>query len=389
MSGNSLAQVAAAVGLHEGRHGVEEVLRHLSARERAGNRTLSRLTGLPVPVVTAVCAELRFVGLLSPERPARLSPAGRALTQRLGWIQAASCTCLVCGGTGTALPPPLGALRHDLQVALRDAPPAEALLDQAHCTVETKLRRIAYLLDSGAMSGRSVLLLGDDDFLAVALPLARQVLGCQPPQRLTVLDVDPAVIGFSRVAVKRVGFDAELVTHDLRRPLPAGLVGVFDTVFTDPPYTLGGAELFLSRAATAVRPGPGGQVFLCFGSKPPHETTALQRVISGMGFAIHRLVRDFNEYAGASVLAGVSHLYHLVSGNALAPSVVGDFDGSLYTADFRRPGRAYRCRACGARLRVGAGERWATISELQRQGCPRCSGGVFSPGPRAPRRRRV
>jgi len=389
MSSNPIAEVAAAVGLHEGRHGVEEVLRHLSARERAGNRTLSRLTGLPVPVVAAVCAELRFAGLLSPERPARLSPAGRELTQRLGWTRAADCGCPVCGGIGIALSAPLIALRPDLEAALRDAPPAEAPLDQAHCTVETKLRRFAYLLDSGALSGRSVLLLGDDDFLAVALPLATQALGCQPPRRLAVLDVDPAVIRFSRLAVERLGFDAELVTHDLRRPLPADLVGVFDSVLTDPPYTLGGAELFLSRAAGALRAGPGGQVFLCFGPKPPHETTALQRVITGMGFAVHRLMRNFNEYAGASVLAGASHLYHLVSGNALAPSVIGDFEGSLYTGDLRRPGRAYRCRECGARLLVGARERWATIRDLQRQGCPRCLGRAFSPGPRAYRRRSV
>src|SRR5215831_883611 len=109
MSSNSIADVAAAVGLHEGRHGVEEVLRHLCARERAGNRTLSRLTGLPVPVVAAVCAELRFAGL--------------ELTQRLGWSQAANCACRVCGGIGITLPAPLDALRPDLQVALRDAPP--------------------------------------------------------------------------------------------------------------------------------------------------------------------------------------------------------------------------------------------------------------------------
>lgn len=387
MSRDVLADVAAAVGLHEGRHGVEEVLRHVSGRGRVGNRTLSRLTGLPVPLVAAVCAELRFAGLLSLERPARLSGAGRALTEGLSWAQVADCACPVCGGIGIALPAALDTARAELALAMREAPPADARLNQVHCTVDSKLRRFAYLLDSGALSGRSVLLLGDDDFLGLALPLASDAVGSRRPRRLAVVDIDPAVIEFSRSVTECRGIEAELLTHDLRQPLPANVVGTFDTVFTDPPYTLGGAELFLSRAATALRPGPGGQVFLCFGPKPPHETAALQRVITGMGFAVHRLVRNFNEYAGAGILAGTSHLYHLVSGDALAASVVGDYEGPLYTGEIRRPGRAYRCRACGASLVVGAGERWATIRDLRRQGCPHCRGATFSPGRRAARRR--
>lgn len=387
MPGDVLADVAAAIGLHEGRHGVEEVLRHVSGRGRVGNRTLSRLTGLPVPLVAAVCAELRFAGLLSPERPARLSQAGRALTDGLSWAQAADCACPACGGIGIALPAALEIARADLALALREAPAADARLNQAHCTVDSKLRRFAYLLDSGALSGRSVLLLGDDDFLGLAFPLASDAMGSRRLRRLAVVDIDPAVIEFSRVAMECLGIEAEVVTHDLRQPLPASLIGTFDTVFTDPPYTLGGAELFLSRAVTALRPGPGGQVFLCFGPKPPHETAALQRVITGMGFAVHRLVRNFNEYLGASILAGTSHLYHLVSGDALAPSVVGDYGGPMYTGEIRRLGRAYDCRACGARLVVGSGERWATIRDLRQQGCPRCGGAIFRPGQRRHRQR--
>jgi len=387
MAGDVLADVAAAIGLDEGRHGVEEVLRYVSRRERVGNRTLSRLTGLPVPLVAAVCAELRLAGLLSPERPARLSSAGRALVDVLSWATAADSACPACGGIGIALSAALDSVRAALVVALRDAPPADPRLNQAPCTVQSKLRRFAYILDAGALSGRSMLFLGDDDFLGVALPLASDAVGSRRPRRLVVVDVDPAVIEFSRAAMERYRIEAELLTHDLRQPLPTNLVGTFDTVFTDPPYTLGGAELFLSRAATALRPGLGGQLFFCFGSKPPYETAALQRVITGMGFAVHRLVRNFNEYVGAGILAGTSHLYHFVAGEALAPSVVGEFGGPLYTGEIRRPGRAYRCRACGARLVVGPGENWATIGDLRHRGCPRCRGATFSPGRRAARQR--
>lgn len=382
-----LSGVAAAAGLREGPRGVEDVLRRLAGRPGAATRELSRLTGLPVPVVAAVCGELRRQGLLTADRPARLSEAGRALAEGLGGAPEAGAGCTACRGRGTVLPEPYAALAGRLDELLAGVPAADRALDQAHCTVETKLRRVAYLQDAGALSGQSVLLVGDDDHLAVAIALAARALGTPPPARLVVVDVDPAVVAFSRDAVARAGLASEAVIHDLRRPLQGRLLGRFDTVFTDPPYTLAGAELFLSRGAAALGPGPGRQAFLCFGPKPPDETARLQGTIADMGFAVQDLVRNFNEYVGAGVLAGASHLYHLVAGSRLSPSVGGRYEAALYTGDGRPPRRTYACRACGARLPVGTGERWRTIEELRGKGCPRCAGRVFSPGRRAPRPR--
>jgi len=110
---------------------------------------------------------------------------------------------------------------------------------------------------------------------------------------------------------------------------------VFDTVVTDPPYTPAGAELFCSRAADALRPGSGGQGMLCFGPKPPEEAAAVQHALTGMGLAIHHLVRNFNEYHGAGVLGGSSHLYHLVGGPRVAATITGGWIGPLYTAEVR------------------------------------------------------
>ena len=63
----------------------------------------------------------------------------------------------------------------------------------------------------------------------------------------------------------------------------------------------------------------------------------LQRAITEIGFVIQRISRDFNEYVGAGVLGGTSHLYHLAATGGLAPADRGTFVAPLYTAADREP----------------------------------------------------
>jgi DNA-directed RNA polymerase subunit RPC12/RpoP len=101
-----------------------------------------------------------------------------------------------------------------------------------------------------------------------------------------------------------------------------------------------------------------------------------------MGLVVRSLVRNFNEYVGAGILGGTSHLYHLTTTAATAPAVTGTYAGPLYTGDAPRPPRRYVCVQCGTPQAVGPGARRTTVSELASAGCPRCGGTSFKPGPR-------
>jgi predicted methyltransferase len=76
-------------------------------------------------------------------------------------------------------------------------------------------------------------------------------------------------------------------------------------------------------------------VFFSFGSRRPEASFHVQRLILEQGFAIRRLVRDFNEYVGAGVLGGTSHLYELVATSELRTPPARRFEGAIYTADAR------------------------------------------------------
>jgi len=315
-----IRDVAAAVGLAEGEPGVHAVLSALSRLEPVSIRGLSRTVELPVPIVASICGELRKRDVVAEERPAQLTAAGRGLF-----------------GTGALTLRPsrkdLSGLTADLKRTAWAAPPPVLELDQCHCTVETKVRRVLALHEADALVGRRLLLLGDDDLTSVAIRRFVERFGSgRTIERVGVVDLDPAVLGFVRDQLDGAPFPVECFELDLRDPLPPHLKDAFDTVVTDPPYTVAAARLFLSRAAESLV-GSGGDAFFSFGSRRPEAAFHVQRAILEAGFVVRSLVRDFNEYVGAGVLGGTSHLYHLVATRALRPLLHGRFDGPLYTAD--------------------------------------------------------
>jgi N4-bis(aminopropyl)spermidine synthase len=381
-----IADVASAVGLAEGPSGVSDVLHAIARSEPVAVREVSRMAELPVPIVAAVCNELRRRGVVDRARPVRLTAAAR---EHLAAYHAdLNVICPECGGSGLVVPAALAGLTSLLERAAAGAPSAKPELDQTHCTVATKIRRVLAMHEAGALLGRRILLLGDDDLMSVAITAFAATVGAAAGiERLTVIDSDPDVLAWAADQISGTGIEVELVEHDLRRPLPGGLAGGFDVACTDPPYTVGGAELFLSRAVSGLAPEPGRHLFFSFGARRPDETLHVQQLIGSMGLAVRALWPNFNTYLGAGVLAGTSHLYYLRSTAAAAPLVEGDATGPLYTAETRAAAtRPYRCAGCRAVHEVGPGGQWPRISALQEAGCPQCGGTVFRPMPLRERR---
>jgi predicted methyltransferase len=373
-----VAEVAAAVALSEGQSGVRDVLREVALREPAAVRELSRAAELPVPIVAAVCNELRKRGVLAPGSPVRLSETSRPVLAPVRPDLGRECQP---GAGGLAVPAELSGLAHELAVVAEGAPRAREELDQSHCTVDTKLRRMLRLHQAGAWYGKRIILLGDDDLMSVTIAKFAALLGAAPGiRRLAVVDSDADVLAWAASQVAGTGVAAEFIEHDLREPLPASLTAGFEVACTDPPYTVAGAELFLSRAVAALVAEPGQHVFFSFGARRPDEAVRMQGLITAMALAIRSVEPGFNTYLGAGILGGTSHLYHLRSTSATRPAVPGRQHGPLYTADYRTVRlRPYRCASCRAVHQVGPGGPWARIAALQAAGCPQCGGGTFRP----------
>ncbi|GAA3724175.1 bis-aminopropyl spermidine synthase family protein [Salinactinospora qingdaonensis] len=375
-----LAEISEAIGLQEGAAGVRAVVWAFHQVGAASTREVSRRTGLPVPIAAAIGNELRRRGLLGRERPSRLTEAGTALLGERGAPPKVEVACAACAGTEITIPAKLREAVSRLADIAAEGPGADLALDQSHCTPETKVRRVLALLRAGVLPGNSLLLVGDDDLISLAVGVVGEVLGVRLTERLAVADISPEILEFISERATSLGVPVEVAEHDLREPLPVRLRHSFDAAMTDPPYTAEGAKLFLSRVIEGLRPGPAHNVFLSFGAKAPTEMLDVQRAITDLGLVTHGLIRNFNEYEGSGILGGTGFLQHLLTTDATAPLFFEGYQGPLYTRDKRGRQRQYICVSCEALIPVGAGARWNAVAELQQAGCPNCGKGPFRPG---------
>ncbi|HEV2590999.1 MAG TPA: bis-aminopropyl spermidine synthase family protein [Gaiellaceae bacterium] len=312
-------EVARAVGLAEGARGVEAVIAALARLEPVSVRLLGRAADLPTPIVAAVCGELRQRGVVSQERPVQFTVEGRRRFASAAAVVETSCP--TCGGRGVALSPEVARLRRGLAAVSDAAPEPRVELDQCHSTPKTKLRRVLAMHAADAINGRRILLLGDDDLISIALLRFVRQFGGRIAQ-LVVADIDERLLEFISRELSDAPFPLECVPWDVREPR----TGSFDTVVTDPPYTAAGARLFITRAVENLA-GPGSQIFFSFGSRRPGVQADVQRAVVEAGLEIRSLTRDFNDYVGAGVIGGTSHLYHLIKAPPASFST-----GALYTA---------------------------------------------------------
>jgi predicted methyltransferase len=378
-----LHQLAERTQLREGAAGIEAVLRTIHRAGGLTGKELARQTRLPVPVITAIRRELERAELVAPGPTIRLTPQGLVLLEGAwGWV-GKGFLCRVCQGRRVVAGPEWSAVRTRLDLWFTRNPTVDVTLDQSHCTPDTNLRRALYMQTQGALAGKSVLLLGDDDSVSLSIGLMGQVLSPGSSGRLTrrlaVLDSDERILAHLRRAAEVEGFALETFLHDLRKPLPAELLAQFDTVMTDPPYTLAGLELFGSRAVEAFVPEPGKHLFLSFGHRAPDEQVAVQRLLAEMGLAVMEVIPGFNEYRGAGVLAGVSQVIYAITTAQTHPLLADAYVGPLYTGEVHPTVRRYRCMGCGTKLQVGQaqGSVAATIEQLKAEGCPRCGSQLF------------
>jgi len=186
-----------------------------------------------------------------------------------------------------------------------EAPRARTDLDHVPATPETALRRALWMDSTYDLAGAVVLFVGDHDLTSLAVG---QV---SPDANLVVVDIDEATLEFIDSRAGRLGIGVRCLAGDLRFGLPESARGCADLVFTDPPYTPEGVELFATRGLQGLGNRDNGRVIVAFGfsDRQPSLGFGAQSAAHRLGLAYETVLPRFSRYHGAQAVGSSSSLY--------------------------------------------------------------------------------
>ena len=204
---------------------------------------------------------------------------------------------------------PVPSTDHALTARMQDlidaAPPARAALDHVSATAETAARRALWLDATYDLAGAHLLCVGDHDLTSLAVALRRE--DC----RISVVVVDDRLLAYLDEAATAHRRRIDVWHADLRFGLPPALAGAADLIFTDPPYTPAGVQLFLGRGLQGLRDRTNGRLLLSYGFSPltPAIGVKVQRAVLDLDLAVEAMLPGFNRYHGAQAVGSASDLY--------------------------------------------------------------------------------
>lgn len=160
--------------------------------------------------------------------------------------------------------------------------------DPQYCQLRVRstdlAERAKYVVNQCGAGGR-IAVLGDDDFFSLTLAASGHF------SEVALFEIDEKISSRIAEIAKREKLPLAVACHDLRKPLPARFLRMYDAFYTDSPYSLKGFELFVSRGIQLLSPGGKKHGFASFSCEiPVMEDLELpvQKAITDMGLFIER-----------------------------------------------------------------------------------------------------
>ena len=158
----------------------------------------------------------------------------------------------------------------------------------------SSLRKIYFAIQKGDVIGKRIACVGDDDFLSIALGATGL------PEKITVFDIDKDILKTIEEYKRKLKIKVpiETVRHNLLNPTPKKYRGKYDVFLTQPPDTVLGFTLFVSRGVELLKPKPGmvGYAGLTIIGCPKLGILEIQRIFTEMGLVITDFLNKFLHY---------------------------------------------------------------------------------------------
>ncbi|NPA62457.1 MAG: bis-aminopropyl spermidine synthase family protein [Methanococci archaeon] len=246
----------------------------------------------PLPLVSDIIRVLEEEGIVSIDEGIKLTEKGNNLVKEYGIGKREENICECCEGRGVSLKNYQDILEKFKEI-VKNRPLPKHEYDQGFVTAECTISRIALMNSRGDLFNKDVLVLGDDDLTSIALMLSKL------PKKIVVVDIDDRLISFIKEVAKQLNYEnIEVITLDLRKPLPDKYSKAFDTFITDPPETVYAIKTFIGRGISALKgERRAGYFGITRRESSLDKWREIQRtLINEFNVVITDIIRNFNHY---------------------------------------------------------------------------------------------
>lgn len=377
---NYIEKVYLETKVKEGNKLIEKLLVDIYLKEPISNKDLARLNNIPIPIASAVKKEFIKEGLVDQISGSSMTELGRKyVEEELGYkLRNKDYYNRLMKDEILIKDEILLNLREKLELVFENRPKVDVSLDQSKITVDTAIKRAILGVKNNSIVNKNVLCVGDDDLTSVALAIFLKELFDYRylKTKIYVYDIDTRILDYIKEVSDREDLRIEVRQIDLRVGLEKSEMS-FDTVFTDPPYTINGLKLFVDRGLESLKREKGLKVYLSFASKTPEERLVIQKYYSDRNLLIEEINKGFNLYEGAGILGNQSQMTVLTTTEDTIYKNHEKYDKEIYTGEVRATIRSYRCKTCRKLVKVGKYESIKTIEQLKESGCSACNSKVF------------
>lgn len=252
---------------------------------------ISRYAKEAFNLVVAILKELEKEKFVVFDGGVKLTAKGREVLRTIEY-EAKIETCDKCKGRRVLLDILPSDVVEEFIKIQKERPEPIQEYDQGYVTPETTLARVAYMHYKGDLKGNEIILLGDDDLVSIAIGLTNMA------KRIVVIDIDKRLTDFIARKSREYGLNIEILTTDLRKPLPEGLSRKFDVFQTDPLETVPGFRAFVGRGIATLRgPRCAGYFHLTLVDSSLDKWRKIQQILlDEFRVVITDIVPDFSEY---------------------------------------------------------------------------------------------
>jgi predicted methyltransferase len=161
---------------------------------------------------------------------------------------------------------------------------------QAYMLESEVVARVALMHYYGDLAEKSIVIIGDDDLLSVALALTGL------PSKIVVLDIDTRLGEFLNAINRDYGFNIDFFEYDVSNPLPEELRGRFDVFSSEPLETVSGLKAFILRGLSCLKKNGVGYVGLTTYEASLKKWLKVQEMLNDARCVITDIIKGFSVY---------------------------------------------------------------------------------------------